>query len=78
MTDIQKKIFETIVLYLDIKVVNDISLDTNFSGVDSITFIKIIVALESEFNFEFEDEMLLITKFPTVKSMIEYVESKVL
>lgn len=45
------------------------------SDIDSITFIKIVVALESEFDFEFDDEMLLITKFPTVKTMIEYVES---
>lgn len=39
--------------------------------------IKVVVALESEFDFEFDDEMLLITKFPTVKSMVEYVESKI-
>lgn len=38
---------------------------------DSITFIKIVVALEGEFDFEFDDEMLLITKFPTTKAMIE-------
>ena len=44
---------------------------------DSMTFIKIVVALEEEFDFEFDDEKLLITEFPTVKSMIEYVESKV-
>jgi len=47
------------------------------SDMDSITFIRIVVALESEFDFEFDDEMLLIKKFPTIKSMIEYVESKV-
>ena len=46
-------------------------------GLDSITFIKIVVALEGEFGFEFDDDMLLITKFPTVQSMVEYVESKV-
>jgi acyl carrier protein len=55
-----------------------IQYDSNLGDIlDSITFIKIVVALEGEFGFEFDDEMLLITKFPTVKSMIEYVESKV-
>lgn len=51
-------------------IIQDISLD-------SITFIKMVVALEETFNFEFDDEMLLIIKFPTIKSVIEYVESKV-
>ena len=78
LSDIQKKAFEIIASNLDMKV-SDITLETAFAGagVDSITFIKIIVMLECEFEFEFDDEMLLITKFPTVKSMIEYVASKV-
>jgi acyl carrier protein len=46
-------------------------------NINSITFIEIVVALESEFNFEFDYEMLLNTKFPTIRTMIEYVESKV-
>ena len=41
--------------------------------IDSITFIKIIVALESEFEFEFDDEKLLFTEFPSIKDMIDYV-----
>jgi len=41
--------------------------------INSITFIQIIVALESEFDFEFEDEKLLFTAFPQVKDMIDYV-----
>jgi len=52
-------------------------MDTGLLNVDSITFIKIIVALEEAFDFEFDDEMLLITKFPTVESMMLYVKTKV-
>lgn len=52
-------------------------MDLSSSGIDSITFIKIVVALEESFNFEFDDEMLLFTAFPTIKSMVEYVESKI-
>lgn len=57
----------------------DININTRLEdiSIDSITFINIIVTLETIFNFEFDDEMLLITKFPTIKSMIEYVELKV-
>lgn len=78
LSNIQKRALEVISTNLDSKI-GDVTLKTAFAGagVDSITFIKIIVALESEFDFEFDDEMLLITKFPTLKSMIEYVESKV-
>lgn len=78
LTDIQKRAFEVIIANLSKKVSDNVSLDMDFNsiGLDSITFIKTIVALECEFDFEFDDEMLLITKFPTVKSMIEYVESK--
>ena len=70
--------FEIIVSTIE-SIIGDITLETELAsaGVDSITFIKIVVALEGEFNFEFDDEMLLITAFPTIKSMIDYVESKV-
>ncbi|NMA31936.1 MAG: acyl carrier protein [Candidatus Methanofastidiosa archaeon] len=79
MSDIQKRAFDVIVSNLDSKT-GDVMLETAFAGagVDSITFVKIVVALEGEFDFEFDDEMLLITVFPTIKSMIEYVESKVI
>ena len=78
LNDTQAKIFQVIASNLNSEI-EDVTLETGFSdaGVDSITFIKIVVALESEFDFEFDDEMLLITAFPTIKSMIEYVETKV-
>lgn len=79
LTDVQKRAFEVIIANLSKKVSDNVSLDMDFNsiGLDSITFIKTIVTLECEFDFEFDDEMLLITKFPTVKSMVEYVESKI-
>lgn len=79
LNEIQKKIMSIIETNLETKITHEISLDTSLLsiGIDSITFIKMVVALEGEFHFEFDDEMLLITKFPIVKSMVEYVESKV-
>lgn len=47
-------------------------------NINSITFVKTIVALESAFDFEFDDEKLLFSAFPTIGSMIQYVETKVL
>lgn len=56
-----------------------ITVDTLLSDLpfDSIKFIKMVVALENEFDFEFDDEKLLFTQFQTVKSLIEYVNFKV-
>jgi len=73
------KIFDIINKVLEDK---DIQIEQNematgLLNVDSITFIKIIVALEEAFDFEFDDEMLLITKFPTVESMILYVKARI-
>lgn len=78
LNDTQRKIFQVIASNLNPEI-GDVTLETGFSdaSVDSITFVKIVVALEGEFGFEFDDEMLLITAFATIKSMIEYVEMKV-
>ena len=78
ITGIQQRAFEIIVSNQCIKDTNiSIDMDWDTIGFDSLTFIKVIVALENEFDFEFDDDMLLNTKFPTIKSMLEYVESKV-
>jgi amino acid adenylation domain-containing protein len=80
LSDIQRRALKAIVSNLDSKIVGDITLETKLAdaGLNSITFVKIVVALESEFGFEFDGEKLLIKEFPTVKSMIEYLESKIL
>jgi len=79
LNNIQKRAFDVIKSTLSEKHENKVSLDTNFNSIslDSITFIQTVVILENEFDFEFDDEKLLITEFPTVKTMIDYVESKV-
>lgn len=79
LTDVQKRAFKVIISILKEKSLDIVSLDTEFSsvGIDSITFITAIVALESEFDFEFDDEKLLISKFPSIRAIIEYVESKI-
>ncbi len=75
---VSQKAFRVIKSTLDPNNEN-MTLETSFveAGVDSITFVNLVVALESEFNFEWDDEMLLFTAFPTLRNMIDYVESKV-
>lgn len=45
-------------------------------SIDSLTFVKMIVALEGEFEFEFEDEMLSVSKIEKIEDLINYVESR--
>lgn len=44
-------------------------------GMDSITFIQIIVALEEEFECEIPDEKLLITEMDTAQKMIDVLQA---
>lgn len=44
-------------------------------GMDSITFISIIVALEEEFECEFPDEKLLLSEMNTVQKIIDVLHS---
>lgn len=44
-------------------------------GMDSISFIQIIVALEEEFECEIPDEKLLITEMDTVQKMIDVLQA---
>ena len=79
ISGIQKKILEVIASKIDEIFSGELSLDMDFAniGLDSLTFIKLVINLESEFDFEFDDEMLLITVFPKLETMVEYVESKI-
>ena len=40
-------------------------------GMDSLTFIKIIVAIEEEFKCEFADEVLLISQLNTINKLYQ-------
>lgn len=44
-------------------------------GMDSITFIQIIVALEEKFVCEIPDEKLLITEMDTAQKMIDVLQA---
>lgn len=45
-------------------------------GINSITFVKIIVTIENKYNIEFDFDMLSINQFSTLASLIVYVRSK--
>lgn len=77
LTEIQQKIFENIISKIEDKsVITNVQADLSEAGLDSVTFIGIVVSLEAAYDFEFDDDKLLMTEFPTLLSLIEYVESK--
>jgi len=75
----QKSIYDVIALNFNDKYSSDLHIDMDLVShrVDSITFIKTIIALENQFEFEFDDEMLIYAAFPSIRDMVEYVEKKI-
>lgn len=69
--NIEDKVLRTIAQLLDCNP----KLSDNFTelGMDSITFVRLIVELEDIFNFEFEDNMLLRSQFNDIHELVEYV-----
>ncbi len=55
-----------------------ITLDTvlSESGIDSIAFVQIIVEIETKYDIEFEDDMMLFSSYTDVRSFVQYVEAQ--
>ena len=79
LSEIQQEIINIIKHDLNDSLDTDIKLDMNLSdlGIDSVMFVKIIVEIESVFNFEFDNEKLLFTAFPRIIDLIDYVLFKI-
>ena len=46
-------------------------------GLDSINFVQLVVELEEQFGFEFDDNMLTYDKFKNVNYISDYILSKI-
>lgn len=55
--------------------VDHISLDTDLQnvGMDSLTFVRVVIEIENLFNVEFPDEKLIISQAGTVKKLCTIV-----
>ena len=45
-------------------------------AIDSMMFVSLVVALESEFGFDFDDDHLVVSAFSTVGSLAAYITEK--
>ena len=52
--------------------------DLSVYGMDSVSAIKVIVAIEQEFEFEFNDEDLGVDSVRTVQKNLDYIKAKLL
>ncbi len=74
----EEKVINIIYQALQVESDVEITANTQLSDLlfDSIDFVQMVVSLENEFNFEFDDEKLILDQFSSVESVIEYVKSK--
>lgn len=79
LTKRQEEILSVVTSNIILPPADPIRLDAALAeiGIDSITFIRIVLALEEAFHIQFEDEILILTEFPTVKDLLDYVEEKI-
>lgn len=61
------------------KFIKEVTEDTQFEELqlDSISFIKLVVAIETEFDIEFEDAMLDYNSIKELKDLIIIIEKKI-
>lgn len=81
MNNIEKKIREVIEQNIQLAVsVDQIGLEDDLSafGLDSASSIKMIVGIEAEFGIEFDDEDLIVDNFMNLKSLLSYIERKMI
>lgn len=78
MSTVFEKVVEIIKRHQDELVIEkEITPETKFVefGTNSISFIKIIVDVENEFDIEFDDEKLSTNDFQTVNDLCNYISS---
>jgi len=73
MNNVHKKVLGIISDIADVSI-DELSLDYKIDNLSSITFIKVIVSIEEEFEIEFDDNFLSIKYLPTIKSIISHIE----
>ncbi len=67
-------IIATVTEYMDESI--NIEYDTDISeiNINSILFVQLVLKIESEFDVEFDDAMLITSKYKTIGDVVSYVE----
>jgi len=70
------EVHEKVRLELNIKVDFGDSDDLTLLGLDSMTTVKLLVAIEEQFQLAFEDEDLFLDNFRTVARIVSLIEKR--
>lgn len=75
--DLTKELKEHIAGVLEIQP-DDISPERTMEQleIDSISFIRLVVLCETTYGLQFEDEMLLLSKFETIGDFMAYIQQR--
>ena len=73
--EVQNQVKEIIYEFANVKEAGQMTIDDNFSNfaINSVDFIKIIVGIETKFDFEFYDDDLQMGRFNNMHDLIDYI-----
>lgn len=76
---ISDRVMEIIMYYVSDENKMKVTIDAPMAsfGINSVDFIKIIVAIETEYDFEFLDEDLAMDRFHAVRDLSDYVLQRI-
>lgn len=61
----------------DLQQENVLELSFEDGIVNSLEFVSIVIELETEFDIEFDDDMLLISSYENIGQLVDYISKKV-
>lgn len=61
----------------DLQQENVLELSFEDGIVNSLGFVSIVIELETEFDIEFDDDMLLISSYENIGQLVDYISKKV-
>lgn len=56
--------------------INDLNEELRDNGIDSVKVIKLIIQIEETFDFEFDDEDLIIDNFRSLNTLVDFLLKK--
>jgi len=74
--DVESRLLKILREKLEVSEAVDIKPEYSLQTLDinSVSFVKLVVEIEKEFGFEFQDDSIDMSKLSTVKNLIEFIE----
>ncbi len=74
--DVESRLLKILREKLEVSEAVDIKPEYSLQTLDinSVSFVKLVVEIEKEFGFEFQDDSIDMNKLSTVKNLIEFIE----